>query len=67
MQKSDTPSRNDAPFQKIDDAVRSTGLSAYYLRRGCRNGSVPCIRSGRTFYVNIPALLDQLTKGGERL
>ncbi len=52
------------PFQKIEDAVRSTGLSAYFLRHGCRNGSIPCIRSGRTIYVNVPGLLEQL--GAER-
>lgn len=47
------------PFQKIEDAVRSTGLSGYFLRRGCRNGSIPCVRSGRTYFVNVPALLRQ--------
>lgn len=47
------------PFQKIEDAVRSTGLSAYYLRRGCRDGSIPCVRSGRTIYVNVAQLLQQ--------
>lgn len=47
------------PFQKIEDAVRTTGLSAYYLRRGCRNGSIPYVRSGRTIYVNVLAFLQQ--------
>ena len=61
----DTQPRNDAPFQKIESAVKTTGLSAYYLRQGCRNGSIPCLRSGRTFYVNVPALLHQLCKGGD--
>ena len=46
-------------FQKIEDAVRTTGLSAYYLRRGCREGSIPCVRSGRTIYVNVAKLLQQ--------
>ena len=49
-----------APFQKISDACRTTGLSQYYLRRGCRDGSIPCIRSGPTYYVNVPELLKQL-------
>lgn len=48
------------PFQKIEDAVKTTGLSAFFLRRGCRDGSIPCIRSGRTIYVNVPALLRQV-------
>ena len=47
------------PFQKIEDAVRSTGLSSYFLRRGCRDGSIPCVRSGRTIYVNVAQLLQQ--------
>lgn len=47
------------PFQKIEDVVRTTGLSAWFLRRGCREGSIPCVRSGRTIYVNVPALLRQ--------
>lgn len=48
------------PFLKIGDAVRATGLSAYYLRRGCRNGTIPHIMSGTVYLVNVPALLKQL-------
>lgn len=65
MPKIDTPSRSDVPFQKIDEAVKTTGLSAYYLRQGCRSGTIPCVRSGRTFYVNVPALLHQFNRGGD--
>lgn len=55
-----TPSVNP-PFQKIEDAVRTTGLSSYFLRRGCRDGSIPCVRSGRTIYINIPQLVAKLS------
>ena len=48
------------PFQKITDAVKTTGLSAYYLRRGCKDGTVPCVQSGGVYYINVPALLQQL-------
>ena len=48
------------PFQKIRDAVETTGLSAYFLRKGCQDGSVPCVKSGTTYFVNIPALLKML-------
>lgn len=48
------------PFLKIKDAVTATGLSAYYLRSGCKDGTVPCVRSGQTYYVNVPALLEKL-------
>ena len=50
----------NAPFQKISEAVKTTGLSAYYLRRGCKDGTVPCVQSGGVYYVNVPALLQQL-------
>lgn len=50
----------ETPFLKIKDACSVTGLSQYFLRRGCRDGSVPHIKSGSTFYVNVPALLQKL-------
>lgn len=45
------------PFQKIPEAAKTTGLSEHFLRKGCKDGTVPCIKSGRTYYVNIPELL----------
>lgn len=48
------------PFMKIPDAVKATGLSAYFLRAGCKDGSVPCVKSGTTYYVNVPALFQRL-------
>lgn len=50
----------ETPFQKITDACRTTGLSTFFLRRGVRDGSIPHVKSGQTYYVNIPALLEQL-------
>ena len=50
----------NTPFLKIKDAATATWLSQFYLRNGCRAGTVPHILSGNTFYVNIPALLRQL-------
>lgn len=49
-------------FLKIRDAASATGLSQHFLRCGCRNGSLPCIKSGNTFYLNIPRLLEVLDK-----
>jgi len=49
-----------APFQKISDACRITGLSQYFLRQGCRDGTVPHIKSGGVYYVNVAALLRQM-------
>lgn len=48
------------PFQKIPDACRTTGLSQFMLRKMCRDGTAPHIRSGQTYYINVPALLEQL-------
>lgn len=43
-------------FLSIKDAATVTGLSQFYLRNGCRDGSVPCIMSGRKFLVDVQAL-----------
>lgn len=52
------------PFQKIAQAATTTGLSQYYLRSGCKDGSVPHVRSGTTYLVNVPALLHKLGADG---
>ena len=48
------------PFQKIAEASKTTGLSKYFLRSGCKDGSIPHIKSGRDYLVNVPALLKKL-------
>lgn len=55
-----TKSEGNAPFQKIGAASKVTGLSQYYLRRGCKDNSIPHIRSGQTYLVNVPKLLAML-------
>ena len=52
--------RSDQPCQRIPQACTTTGLSQHFLRAGCKDGSVPHIRSGQTYLVNVPALLRQL-------
>lgn len=51
---------NKQPFQKIHEASQTTGLSQYLLRRMLREGNCPHIKSGETYYINIPALLRHL-------
>ncbi len=51
------------PFMKINDACKHTGLSKYYLRTGCKNGTIPHIKSGDVYYINIPELMRQLNAG----
>lgn len=56
------------PFQKIAETCKTTGLSQYFLRQGCKNGTVPHIKSGGVYYINVPALMETLgTKQKERL
>lgn len=57
---------NMTPFMKIPEASRVTGLSQFYLRQGCKDGTVPHVMSGTTYMVNVAALLRQLgADGGE--
>ena len=51
---------NNTPFQKIPEACKTTGLSQYFLRKGCRAGTIPHVKSGDIYYINVPALLRQL-------
>ena len=55
----------DVPFMKIKDACAVTGLSTYYLRNGCKDGSIPHIKSGTTYLINVPALLRKLDAESE--
>lgn len=57
--------KNQQPFQKISEASKTTGLSSYYLRKGCKDGTIPHIRSGGVYYINIPALLRDLGSNAE--
>ena len=54
------PKNDDAPFQRIPAACRITGLSQSYLRAGCKAGTVPHVKAGSTYLVNVPALLRSL-------
>lgn len=51
------------PYQIIPAASKITGLSERELRLGCKTGTIPHIQSGGIFYVDIPALWDQMDKG----
>lgn len=57
----------EAPFQPISAAAAMTGLSRWYLLNGCKAGTVPYIRVGSDYRINMPRLLEQLqtaTEGG---
>ena len=48
------------PFQKIPATSKSTGLSMYFLRRGVKDGSIPHIKSGNDYLINMNRLLEIL-------
>lgn len=52
--------RESTPFMKIKEASQVTGLSMYYLRNGCKDGTVPCIKSGTVYFINVPRLMEKL-------
>ena len=50
-------------FQTIRAACETTGLSQFYLRRGCKDGTIPHVMSGQIYYIDVPAMLDKLRGG----
>ncbi|MCD8161331.1 MAG: helix-turn-helix domain-containing protein [Clostridiales bacterium] len=50
----------NAPFLSISDTCKVTGLSQYAIRKGCVEGTIPHIKSGRTYLIDVSALLEQL-------
>ena len=54
------------PFQKITEASRTTGLSQYYLRNGCKDGTIPHVKSG-TVYLAYGLANEYTASGGDKL
>lgn len=55
----------NAPFLRINDAVRVTGLSAHYFRTGIKAGTIPYEKSGRTYMINVYAFLKEKNAIGD--
>lgn len=49
-------------FVGIKEAATRTGLSMYYLRNGCRAGTLPYIMCGNRYKLNLPALMEQMER-----
>lgn len=49
-------------YKSTKQASKITGLSIYYLRNGCKNGTIPCIRSGKKFLIDMEGLAETLHK-----
>lgn len=50
----------DKMFASIKDAAIETGLSQYAIRNGVKDGSVPHIKRGEKYYINMPMFRRQL-------
>ena len=50
----------NAIFQSVRGAAIITGFSAKAIYAGCQNGSIPAIRQGSDWRVNIPKWLEVL-------
>lgn len=51
-----------AVFQSVRGAAAITGLSVKHIREGCRAGTIPHIKVGTDYRINLPLFLEQLTE-----
>ena len=49
-------------YQTIKDASRTTGLSQYFLRKGCKNGTIPHTMCGCKYMIIMPKLMESLSQ-----
>lgn len=49
-----------ATFQSVRGAAEITGLSRYFIIKGCQAGTVPHIKVGTDYRINMPLFLAQL-------
>lgn len=48
------------PFQGVRDAAKTTGVSEFFIRAGLRAGTIPSIRSGNKYLIDVEGLVLQL-------
>lgn len=51
-----------APFQTISAAAKITGLAQCYIRDGCKKKTIPHIRCGQEYRINMPLWMEQLNR-----
>lgn len=54
--------KKEVYFAKLEDVSDLTGLSMCYLRQGVRNGTIPHIKTGVKYMINVPEFLEDLKK-----
>lgn len=53
-------------FLSIRETCNETGLSQSFLRAGCKAGTVPHVKCGTKYLVNLPLLLERLNAESKR-
>ena len=48
------------PFMTINQAAEASGLSVFYIRRGVKNGFVPCVKCGKKYLINYQMFIEKL-------
>lgn len=51
-------------FVSIKTAAEITGLSQYYIRNGCRAGTIPHIMSGNRYKVDLQRFSESISSAG---
>ena len=49
-------------LMNIKDSAAYSGCSEYYIRNGIKNGTIPHIRSGNKYLINVPLWIEQLNE-----
>lgn len=49
-------------FVTVKQAVKITGLSEHYIRKGLKAGKVPHIKVGKKYLINLPLFTEWLEK-----
>ncbi len=44
-------------LQTLQEASKTTGLSVYALRKGAKEGTIPSLRMGKLYFIDVPGLL----------
>jgi excisionase family DNA binding protein len=55
------------PFQTVKETATTTGFSQFFIRNGIKDGTIPYVRAGEKYLVNVPAflaLMDEQSKKG---
>lgn len=60
VQKNEKEQAQQRPFVKIPAASKLTGLSQCAIRKGCRAGTIPHIKNGTVYLIDVDGLMEQM-------